>query len=739
MSELKRKAETTRSPASHQDNQELVPGSTGIRGSITHAVVMKQGDLFFLSEPDGSVPLSGGHGFGLYYHDCRFLNGYELRVAGRRPEALVRNAEPGYKAVLGLSNPEIYSDGKVLHKHLVEIRWSRLISSERLALFDTFVLQSLAPDSIELPFELRFQSRFEDIFAIRGLFEAKRGKLHPPTWKAGALHLLYEGADKINREVTIHFSPSPVETMEYGARFQIALPPKGRQQLSVSLLVSESSQDKESARALQRPPPEPTLIFLPDTHQAPSLEGKTHFRTDSLILDRVMDRSLRDLEVLRSQLGNTSYFAAGVPWFVALFGRDSIITALQTLAYDPRIAEQTIRLLADYQGKEVNRWREEEPGKILHELRVGEMAHLNEVPHTPYYGTIDATPLWLVLIARHAAWTGELTVFNELRKHIEAALNWIEEYGDLDDDGYVEYECITEKGLANQGWKDSGDAIVNIDGSLATPPIALVEVQGYVYEAKIEIAALYRRAGDSERAAELEADAKKLRERFNRDFWVADGYYALALQKDNRPAAVLSSNAGQALWSGIVDPDHARQTTDHLLSPEMFNDWGIRTLSTAASRYNPLGYHLGTVWPHDNSLIAAGFKRYGFDDAVLRILSGMMEAAVHFDDHRLPELFGGFCKHDYGVPVSYPVACQPQAWSAGAVPYLLTTALGLTPEAFDGRLRIVRPVLPANVNHLEIRHLRVGTARVDLVFERKGEGIGARVLDREGKLEVVVE
>lgn len=715
----------------------MVPGSTAIRGSITHAVVIKHGDLFFLSEPDGSVPLADGHGFGLYYHDCRFLNGYELRVAGRKPEALVRNAELGYMAMLGLSNPEIQSNGRTLLKHLVEIRWSRVVSSKPLALFDTLTLQSRAPESIHFPFELTFQSAFEDVFAIRGLFESERGTLHPPAWRNGALQLLYEGADGINREVTIHFAPAPTVTEQNRARFQIELEPKGHQQLSISLLISESPAAKPAPKPNQ-PPLRPSTSFSPEG-DIRWLEDKMQVRTDSLILNRVMDRSLRDLGMLRSDLDQTTYFAAGVPWFVALFGRDSIITALQTLAYDPRIAEQTIRLLANHQGKAVNRWREEEPGKILHELRVGEMAHLNEVPHTPYYGTIDATPLWLVLVARHAAWTGDLRVFNELRTHIEAALNWIEQYGDLNGDGYVEYECLTEKGLANQGWKDSGDAIVNVDGSLATPPIALVEVQGYVYEAKIEIAALYRRAGDRERARALESAAQRLRECFNRDFWVADGYYALALEAGKRQAAVLSSNAGQALWSGIADADRARQTADHLLSPEMFNDWGIRTLSTAASRYNPLGYHLGTVWPHDNSLIAAGFKRYGFDDAVLRILSGMTEAAVHFDEHRLPELFGGFSRDDYGVPVSYPVACQPQAWSAGAVPYLLTTTLGLQPEAFEARLKVVRPVLPENVNRVEIRHLQVGRARVDLVFERSHSGIVARLLELEGKLEFIVE
>ena len=433
--------------------------------------------------------------------------------------------------------------------------------------------------------------------------------------------------------------------------------------------------------------------------------------------------------MLRSELGDgESYFAAGVPWFVALFGRDSIITALQTLAYDSRIAGQTIQLLAEYQGKEVNPWREEEPGKILHELRVGEMAHLNEIPHTPYYGTIDATPLWLVLIGKHAAWTGDIGVFENLRPQVEAALNWIDKYGDRDGDGYVEYECTTERGLLNQGWKDSGDGIVNADGSLATPPIALIEVQGYVYEAKLEMASLYRRVGEEDRADQLEQQAHDLRVRVNRDFWSSDGYYALALQgADNRQAAVLSSNAGHACWSGIAEKEQARKVAEHLLSEEMFNGWGIRTLSAKALRYNPLAYHLGTVWPHDNSLIAAGCKRYGLDDAALRVFAGLMEAAMHFEAVR-PELFGGFARGDYGIPVSYPVACQPQAWSAGAIPYLLTTVLGLEPDGFEYRLRIVRPKLPKGVNRIEVHGLQVGKGRTDLLFERKGEEIAVRVL-----------
>jgi glycogen debranching enzyme len=718
---------------SHAETRDLVPGNFGIRGSITHAVVIKQGDVFFLCDPDGGVPLERGHGFGLYYHDCRFLDGYELRVSGSKPDALVSNAEGGSTAMLGLSNRAMECDGQKLLKNDLEVRWSRRVSSDPHGLFDTITLHSFAAARIAFPLALRFRADFEDVFAIRGLFQGQRGTLHSPEWREKVLYFLYEGADGLDRAVAIEFSPGPVAMQDGNVRFAIELEPRQSRQISVSISILEVPRTmRHKIDIVERAAGDPS------NGEIASLRRNTQLSTDSLLLNRVMDRSLRDLDVLRSQLTGVHYFAAGVPWFVALFGRDSIITALQTLAYDPAIAAQTLRLLAHYQGKQIDRWREEEPGKILHELRVGEMARLGEVPHTPYFGTIDATPLWLVLVARHARWTGDLQLFRELRPHIDAALDWIRRYGDTDGDGYLEYECKIEKGLANQGWKDSGDAIVNADGSLALPPIALVEVQGYAYEAKIEVACLFRRAGEGARAAALESEAHELRERFNRDFWVRDGYYALALQKNKDQVAVLSSNGGHALWSGIAEPEFARQTAAHLLSPEMFNGWGIRTLSAAAVRYNPLGYHVGTVWPHDNSLIAAGFKRYGLDVAALRVLTGMLEAAVHFDAHRLPELFGGFCPDDYGVPVSYPVACQPQAWAAGAVPYLVMAIIGLEPDAFSKRLAIVRPTLPENVHCAEIQGLRVGEAHVDLVFERRIEGVEVRVNSIDGELKVEV-
>lgn len=475
------------------------------------------------------------------------------------------------------------------------------------------------------------------------------------------------------------------------------------------------------------------------THTQRSLSrGETGILSDSLLPGTILDRSLRDLHRLKSRLDTQEYFAAGVPWFATLFGRDSIITSLQTLAFDPQPAARTLRLLAQYQCRQADDWRDAQPGKILHELRCGEMAHLGEIPHTPYYGTIDATPLFLILIGCHAAWTGDLSLFTELRENIELALNWMKQYGDSDGDGYIEYASTSENGLINQGWKDSGDALVNADGTLARPPIALVEVQGYAYLARVLISELYNRSGNSQRADVLRREAEELRARFNRDFWLEEkGIYAMALQAGNQPVTVVSSNPGHALWTGIADDDKARRTMERLMADDMFNDWGVRTLSAQERRYNPIGYHLGTVWPHDNSIIAAGFRRYGFDDAAQRIFMGIIEATMNFEHYRLPEVFAGFHRRDYGVPVRYPVACHPQAWAAGTIPYLLTTMLGLEPAAFDQRLRIVRPRLPDFISWLEVRRLRVGRASADLRFERQTDGsISVKVLKTSGPLEV---
>ncbi|MCL4486633.1 MAG: amylo-alpha-1,6-glucosidase [Chloroflexi bacterium] len=716
--------------------------ATALVASIADAVVLKNEDVFFLADPDGAVPLGNHHGFGLYYHDCRFLNGYELKLAGAKPDALASTSAQSFLAAFDLTNHDIQLDPHhFIKQNEIGIRWERTIDSRKLALEEVLTVQNFALQGIEFSLSFTFDSAFEDVFEVRGASPEKSGKLHPPAWKGDVLSFLYDGADGLHRSLSIYFSTAPARKEGTTAHFEVSLEPRERKAILVSLVIAESTDSSQvGPREHSRPDLESVHAFLKRTSNE-WLSNQTQVRSDSVVISRILDRSLRDLRVLKSIVGGEQYFAAGVPWFAALFGRDSLITALQTLSYDPGIAEQTLRVLANYQGQKVNDWRDEQPGKILHELRVGEMAHLNEVPQTPYYGSIDSTLLFLLLVSRHAAWTGDLALFQELRNNVERALEWAAKYGDLTGDGYISYKSVSKNGLSNQGWKDSADAIMNADGSLAEPPIALVEVQGYLYAAKLGLADLFARAGDSERAEALRRQAKQLYDRFNQDFWMEDkGFYALALQASKRPASVISSNPGQALWTGIIDPKKAQATVSRLLAPDMFSGWGIRTLSENEKRYNPIGYHLGTVWPHDNSLIAAGFRRYGFDDEATRVFQGMAEGALEFSYYRLPELFSGASREDYGVPVRYPVACHPQAWSAGAMPFLMETLLGLVPEAFDHRLRIVRPILPHAIDHLEIRRLAVGKAHVDLRVERTSDGsIAVNVLKVDGPLDVVVE
>jgi glycogen debranching enzyme len=719
----------------------LTQGMPSITESIADAVVAKNGNIFFLTRPDGITPRGGSHGLGLYYHDCRFLKSYELKLAGAMPTGLASSVTHGFIAVFELTNPDIkMADGDYLRKEGIGIRWERLLDEDKTALSETLTFENFEPKTVEFPITLSFDARFEDVFAVRGTLQETPGNRHEPRWEDGALSFVYDGADGIRRSLSIHFSPAPAQTEGETAHFTVKLQPQGRQQIMVSLVVAESRDLRAEPQSHYRPNHGRMINELQRSSDQ-WMESVTEFRSDSRLLNLLMDRSLRDLNMLRSALGNEEYFAAGVPWFVALFGRDSLITALQTLAYDPGIAARTLRLLAKYQAQKADQWRDAQPGKIMHELRDGELAHIGEIPQTPYYGTVDATPLFLILLAIHSAWTGDLALFKELRGNVEAALEWIAKYGDSDGDGYVEYASATEHGLVNQGWKDSGDAMVNADGSLAGPPIALVEVQGYVYLAKILMADLYQRGGERQRADDLRKEAADLRERFNRDFWMEEkGVYAMALQADNKQVAVVSSNPGQALWTGIAEPDKARRTMERLMADDMFSGWGVRTLSGKEKRYNPVGYHLGTVWPHDNSIIAAGMRRYGFDDAAQRIFTGIIEAATHFEHHRLPEVFSGFGREEFEAPVRYPVANHPQAWASGAVPFLIQTVLGLEPNAFEGKLRVAQPMLPEFADWIEVRRLKVGDAVADLRFERAAKGgVAVRILRVDGRLAVEVE
>ncbi len=719
----------------------LTKKTPAVGRGVATACVIKDRGVFLTTDRGGQIPMEGPHGFGLYYHDCRYLDGYLLRMNGRAPITLVSTTASGFRAIFELANPELpAAGGGVVGQHEVAIRWDRVVEGDRRALHEVLRVKNFAAEAVEITLGLTFRAEFEDVYAVRNLCARAPGKASAARWDGARLRFRYEGTDDLVRTTDVRCWRRPDDVDGREARFVLRLAAEAEEEIALSITLGEIRRGEPEPEAASEAPDIEAIDRRQRAHEARHARGLARPSTGHVPLQQVLQRSLDDLAMLRSELSDQAFYSAGIPWFVALFGRDSLLVAMQTLAYDPDVAAQTLRLLALHQGTADDASRDEEPGKILHEYRVGELAHTGVIPHTPYYGTVDATPLFLITLARHAAWTGQLDLFRELRANVDAALEWMARYGQSKTTGYLQYQSRATGGLGNQGWKDSGDAIVMADGTLARQPIALVEVQGYVYLAKTEVAALFDRAGEPATAARLRKEAAELKARFTRDYWLPnEGFFALALTPDG-PAAVLSSNAGQALWSGIVEPEEARRTSESLLHERMFSGWGIRTLAEDDRRYNPVAYHRGTVWPHDNALIVAGFRRYGFDDAACRVFEGMVDAAGHFSMRRLPELFAGFRRCDYGVPVRYPVACHPQAWAAASVPFMLERLLGLTPEAFDDRLRIVRPVLPASVRDVAIRGLRVGGAVVSLAFERQGDGrVEVRVLESEGTLDVKVE
>ncbi|MBA2488169.1 MAG: amylo-alpha-1,6-glucosidase, partial [Chloroflexi bacterium] len=433
------------------------------------------------------------------------------------------------------------------------------------------------------------------------------------------------------------------------------------------------------------------------------------------------------------------YVAAGVPWFSTLFGRDSIITALQMLPIRPQIAHETLTVLARLQATAMDDRRDAQPGRILHELRTGELAAAGEIPHTPYFGSVDATPLWLILLGEYERWSGDRGSIDRLWPNALAALRWIDEWGDIDGDGFVEYQRRSPQGLHNQGWKDSADANRWRDGTLARGPLALVEVQAYVHKARLEMARLAALRGDDGLAASQRVAAAKLAERIDSAYWMEDaGTYAMALDADKRAVDAVASNAGHVLWCGTASPAHARRVADSLLGPGLWSGWGIRTLSADMVGFNPIGYHLGTVWPHDNAIAAAGLLRYGFREEADQVVAAMLEATMYFRDSRLPELFCGFERTRSPFPVPYPVACSPQAWAAGSLFHLVSALLGLEADASQHELTLRSPALPDWLPEVRLENVRVGDAVADLLVRRSHGSTGVEVLRRTGDISVVV-
>ncbi|MCG6205660.1 amylo-alpha-1,6-glucosidase [Rhodopseudomonas sp. HC1] len=692
---------------------------------------LKHDDTFLVLDSHGDIGASAGGTDGLFHADTRYLARLQLRLDDVQPLLLGSNLRDDNSVLtVDLTNPDIYRDGRlVLAKDLLHI--VRTIFLWRGTAFQRIGLQNHGDVEASLDLTLDFDNDFADLFEVRGSVRPKRGEFLSRRASPSDVTLDYRGLDKVTRSTTVHFDPQPAQLKAGRAVFHITLAPQ--QTASVFIAVSCNKPASQKLMPFFR------SLLAHRREMRETTSGGTTIATSNDIFNEVLCRSMADLNILTTETAQGRYPYAGIPWYSTTFGRDGLITALQMLWIDPRVARGVLRRLAAYQATTVDPLNDAEPGKILHEMRGGEMAALREVPFAQYYGSVDSTPLFVMLAGLYVQRTGDDTTLKELWPAIEKALGWIDGPGDPDRDGFVEYQRATDQGLQNQGWKDSYDAIFHADGKLAEGNIALAEVQGYVFAGKRLAAMCARRLGHADRADQLEEQADKLASQFERWFWCEElGTYALALDGAKRPCKVRSSNAGQLLFTGIVRQDRARLVATDLMRPHFFSGWGIRTIACGEARYNPMSYHDGSIWPHDNALIALGLARYGFKAAVENVFKGLFDAASYMELRRLPELFCGFQRERRRGPTLYPVACAPQAW-ASATPFtLLEAALGIQFDADRHEIRLVNPRLPAFLNDVVLRDLRIGASSIDLRVRRHGDGVSMEVLRTDGRIQVSI-
>ena len=697
--------------------------------------VLKQGDTFAVFDRFGDIETFGTGELGLYYQDTRFLSRLTLNLGKHRPLLLSSTIrEDNAVMAVDATNPDAWRNSEiVIPRGTVHVFRSKILWKKTC--YERLRVQNYGRAAVDVSFAIEFDADFADIFEVRGVNRERRGRrLETQVTKRG-LVLAYEGLDNRIRRTRIVFDPPPTRLNESVATFQIRL--ESGNDASYRCAIA-CEVDGDSPAEIQ-PCYEKAV-----EDAATALEGlrarEPQIFTGNEQFNDWLNRSLADLHMMRTETPYGPYPYAGVPWFSTVFGRDGIITALECLWFDPSIARGVLAYLAATQADAHSPEQDAEPGKVVHEMRADEMATLGEVPFRRYYGSIDATPLFIMLAGAYHKRTSDRAFVESIWPNIERALEWIDRHGDSDGDGFVEYARKAKHGLIHQGWKDSDDAIFHRDGTSAEGPIALCEVQGYVYAAKTAASELAKMLGNTARARELSQQAQTLRRRFEQAFWCDDlSTYAIALDGRKQPCRVRTSTAGHCLFAGIATQEHARRVATTLTEETSFSGWGIRTVAGSEARYNPMSYHNGSVWPHDNALIAAGFGRYGFKESAAMVLAGLLDASLFFDLHRLPELFCGFPRRAGESPTLYPVACAPQAWAAGAVFLLVEACLGLSVSAPKQTLVFSKPVLPAFLPKVSIRDLKVGDARVDLLLTRHDEGdVGVNVLRRDGVLEVLI-
>ncbi|HEX7063119.1 MAG TPA: amylo-alpha-1,6-glucosidase [Woeseiaceae bacterium] len=692
---------------------------------------LKHGQSFALFDQHGDIISEHHRADGLYHRDTRVLSHWRLLFNGHQPLFLSSTLRDDNAAlIVDLTNPDIYDEDRLLQPrdtmHIVRTMflWDNGCH-QRVA------LSNYGESAQRNTLRLEFGADFVDLFEVRGHRVVAHGHRTRRVTSPNSVEFHYRATDGLEQTTVVSLDPVPDRLDESAAEWDLELAPGHRSMLFAR--VDPTSRGASSARSFL------TSMRLARTALSRLSSRATAIEGSNEIFNEVIRRSIADLYMLITQTEDGSYPFAGVPWFSTPFGRDGIITALEMLWIDPAVARGVLQFLARTQAQREDRQADAEPGKILHEMRHGELSRIGEVPFLRYYGTVDATPLFVLLAGKYFERTGDAETLRSLWPNIVAALRWIDGPGDLDGDGFIEYQSKRDDGLVNQGWKDSSDSVFHADGSLAHGPIALVEVQAYVYAAKRSIARAARALGQHADAARLATEAETLRVRFEETFWSEKlGTYVLALDGEKRPCEVRSSNAGHVLLSGIASNDRARRVAADLLSQSFFCGWGIRTIPAGQPRFNPMSYHNGSVWPHDNALIALGLANYRHTDAVQDIFKGLFLAASAMDLRRLPELFCGFRRRLGRGPTAYPVACSPQAWAAAAPLALLQASLGLSFDIPKRAIVMHHPRMPDFIDEVSLRRLRLdATASIDLLLRRHGTDVAVNVLRREG--DVVVD
>ena len=697
--------------------------------------VLKQGDTFAVFDRFGDIEAFGSRELGLYYQDTRFLSRLTLKLGKDRPLLLSSTVrEDNAVMAVDATNPDVSRNNEtIIERGTIHIFRSKILWQKRC--HERLRLQNYGRTAVDFSFSIELDADFADIFELRGTKRERRGRRLETQVTPDGLVLAYEGLDHRLRRTRIVFDPPPTRLSDSIVSFQIRLE-SGHDATYRWVIACEVDGDSQV---------EPKPCYEEIIQEAAGALEQVHAREPEIFTGNEqfndwLNRSVADLHMMQTETPYGLFPYAGVPWFSTVFGRDGIITALQCLWFDPSVARGVLGYLAANQADTENPEQDAQPGKILHEFREDEMATLGEIPFRRYYGSIDATPLLVMLAGAYYKRTGDRAFIESIWPNVQRALGWIDRYGDSDGDGFVEYTRRSRHGLVHQGWKDSHDAIFHRDGAPAEGPIALCEVQGYVYAARSAASELARILGDAARARELSKQAESLSRRFEKAFWCDDlSTYALALDGNKQTCRVRTSNAGHCLFTGIATPEHARRVVATLTDETSFSGWGIRTVASSEARYNPMSYHNGSVWPHDNSLIAAGFARYGLKESAAMVLAGLLDASLFFDLHRLPELFCGFPRRPGESPTLYPVACAPQAWASAAIFLLLEACLGLSVSAPEQTLVFSKPILPAFLPKVSIRGLKVGDARVDLLLTRHDEGdVGVNVLRRDSALDVII-